>query len=283
MATNDGLARSPALRLTVHNQSGTGTQIVNSDHYLAGPWRLAIETGRPTGQWRGLAFRDGDGLPRMFGYLTHTEGGRMLWFPAANVTLPANQTDIDGVQQNHGGGVVDHVTLDVQTKGGRYRSHITFRHGAHEANVTVFPPEGHQVPWFSMLMPRLDDLVPLPETLHIDFEAVRTDTAYPAALAGEGAWTISDGLAAPDAASFIQFDVWAGMEDHWAELEFRGIPWVLKPGIADDAPDPQTSDARVAVIRISERRGLTVVMTTPQGRLRAPRLLRMSTWTPDVP
>jgi hypothetical protein len=94
---------------------------------------------------------------------------------------------------------------------------------------------------------------------------------------------VGEAVAVTTSPSFVQFDVWAGMEDRWEDGLFLPIPWVLAPGFAHDEQRTQTVEAPFVVVPIGHQRGLTVLMTHPQGTLDAPRLKRMSRWTGDFP
>lgn len=268
-------AMDNGLKMTVRTNRGVGEVSVTDEDPLAGPFRRGMRTGHPTGRWRGVAINDDESVPRIFGYLgLSAKTRRLMWFPAAHLTLTDFSQDKNGDLRRFVGRTVDHVTLDPEGRPGRHRSHLTHTDGTRGPTVSHYPREGELIPWFSLLLPDTSMMRVLPQKLEIRFASARPDQDYPADVAGDGFWIVIDSLAKPRLPSFLQIDVWAGMTDGWDQLHNDAVPWPLVRGVARNVPDPLVQPARRAFFELESDRGLALIMTRPPGELDSPRLMR---------
>ena len=263
------------LTMTIRTNRGVGEVSVTDEDPLTGPFRRGMRTGQPTGRWRGVAITDDKSVPRVFGFLGLSEKTRrLMWFPAADLTLTEFNQDKTGDLRHFVGRILDHVTLDPEGRPGRYRSHLTHTDGSRGPTVTHQPRQGELIPWLSLLLPDQSMMRELPQKLEIRFASARSDQKYPRDVAGDGFWIVIDGLAKPAPHSFLQIDLWAGMTDGWEQLGSDAVPWPLVPGVARNVPDPLVQPARRAVFKLESDRGVALIMTRPSGELEGPRLMR---------
>jgi hypothetical protein len=263
------------MRLTIKTNRGVGRVSITDGDPLAGPFRRGMRTGHPTGTWRGVGVPDDEFVPRVFGYLgLSSKTRRLMWFPAAHLTLTELNRDEHGVLRHFVGRTVDHVTLDPEHGPSRYRSHLTHVDGTRGPTVSHFPRDGELIPWFSLLLPGESMMPVLPAALEVWFVPARPDAQYPRDVAGDGFWLVIDDLPRPPPRSFLQVDVWAGMTEDWQHLHSDAVPWPLVPGVASDVPDPLNLPASRTVLGLASDRGVALVVARPPGELAGPRFMR---------
>ena len=268
--------------ITVRATNGQGTVQVDVDDAWARLWRRASVAGQPTGQWVGIGFRLA-GTPYSLGFMAVSSGGRLLWFPTANLQAILYDEDASGQLTNYLGRPVDHLTLNPADSTGRHRSHFTYVDGGHGPNVSHHAKPGYLIPWFSVMLPNIvDHLRLVPAELSITFPPVRTDEQYPSQLVGDGRWLVVEGNDPPDVPCLVQFDIWAGVRPEWIEDAWNYLPIPHLLGIGDkEGPDIRH---RSIGVRVAEDHGVVIIMSWVPGRLDRPRILRPSSFDPgDTP
>ena len=249
---------------------GAGVLEVGLDHPLAGPYRLALEDGRPFDAWRWVVFGD-SGHRQAIGCFVLTAGDRFLFFPA---TLPLF-APFGG--DNGSGGRIGHVTLDPPRRRGRHRSHVAgpSRLATRGGRYSGGHPPDYLAPWLSLVVPDLVVFPILPERLVVRAPRRRPDIEAWFRSFGDGGLAVVPAPQAAGSPNFVQVDVWAGYESGWETKKVRLMPWAYKIPEVHDVPEEQQ---RVPVTRINlsfgADRGIVVVIAQPAGRLDEAHLLR---------
>ena len=276
----DTTAESGELTLTLNDRRGQGSVTVGVDDPWAGPWRQAMVVGRPTAPWRGIAIRY-QGVPYSLGFVSLSEGQRLLWFPGASLSASEYIEDTTGQLTRFVGRPVDHLTLDPDFAHGRQRSHLTYVDGLHGPKITHRHRAGDLTLWFSLLLPDTSSLRVVPESLSINFTPSRHDPDYPQQLAGQGCWEFLEAADDPIPPTFIQFDVWAGMWSGWEQDRFAFLPLAGQLGIAD--PERDKVYPRMARLQFTPECGLGLVVAWVPGRLKKPTMIRHSSVKGSLP
>jgi hypothetical protein len=264
------------LTLNLTFSSGDGELVVGCDHPLVGAFRRAIETGRPPGAWRYLlAYNQSSDVPVVLGTLVHTVGDRLLFFPAAQVTL-----DGENLYEPFIGRVLDHLTLDPPDPGSGSRSHVAVvgvpKDRSRGVGFRTVPPPGTMIPWFSLLTPGLDGFPVLPKELSVTFPPPRPDVgSFGDRLCTAGGLTVAPLPEARGNPNFLQVDVWVGRGPAWKALKTRPLAWSYKPELVRNPP-PGTQDVQVAAgdLEFSRVVGVRLLALRPQGTLGSSHILR---------
>ena len=264
------------LTLRIQYSLGKGELEIDLSHPLAGPFRRAIKTGKPTGRLNFLLVQDGvDESPVVAGVFAHTPGDRLLFFLGSSIEI-----ETDHPWAHFDGARLDHMTLDPLTKVGKYSSHVAVQglpaHESRGSRHTANPPSGYMVPWFSLLVPHIQGFPKMPKTLSIQFQSPRPDLArFGKQLIGEPRMALVPLPRSANRPSYVQFDVWAGRGSAWQAAQVKVIAWAYKPEIVADAPKGQQNIiVNRMVIRFSSTAGVVVLISRPAGELLVPRILR---------
>jgi len=209
---------------------------VDANHPITGGLRQILSEGKPGLVTHLLGLDTGEGR-RLLGTLSHTVGDRLLFSPATHVKVftgdPSSRFE---------SAELDHITLDPPSKTSRHSSHIAVRNlptaKSRGVGWTTVPPAAHKVPWFSLLLPTVELLPLLPDSLVVHLPRIWTDVdAYAEKVIGSigtvERLVLPEPLVAP---AFAQFDFWAGRGLGWTQEKHRLLAWAYKTEIIRDAP-----------------------------------------------
>jgi hypothetical protein len=269
------MANDP-LELCFEFPMGIGDLVTDFEHPITAAFRRGIEEGQLTGTWYYLVIHDtSDNKYTIIGTFTKTPNNRVLFFPGADIAI-----DTGDPTSRFNGTRLDHITSDPP-RNQKYSSHVAVYglsdNKSRGLNHRSKPPKDHMWPWFSLLIPNLNDFPHLPRRLIIQFTKPSGD------LIEFGQRVISNGglsiVALPSENNpshrFIQFDVWIGRQENWQMLKVRPIAWAYKPEVVESAPNgKQDIQVNRVDIPLAPDIGLAVLITRPIGNLSGARILR---------
>ncbi len=265
------------LRMEMVWSIGEGHLEVGPDHLLAAPFRQAMVAGKPPGRAVFLVCTERDPPSnRVVGAFVHTPGNRLVFFPGAALILAED----DGSGQ-FVGRQLEHLTLDPPKSKDRHPTHIVVsgsgKAETHGYGYTTSPPQGYNVPWFSILAPSLQPFPKLPRKLAVVFPALRKDTtkfAYEL-LRGHGSAFLELPLA-KHVNNYLQLDVWAGRGADWEGKKVKPLSWAYKPELVSDPPvGSQKVDVnQLEAISFLPDAGIRVLALRPKGKVRGLHILR---------
>jgi hypothetical protein len=269
-----------SLPLSLHFRFSVGDEElrVPVSHPAFAAFRRGMEDGQLTGTWRFLlASIPPARLPTIVGTVVETPNGRFLYFPGAAIEV-STETQGSRFEQYR---PLDHVTLDQPKSNGEYRSHIAVsglpannksRGAEYRSHVTP----GYLLPWFSLLVPALDEFVRIPGHLWVEFPPPRRDVeAFGKQLMANGGMIHVPLPTASSSDHYIQFDVWVGHGADWQSRRVQFLPWSSKLGILTREEELGAKIHCASVDQVfGPESGIRVCACQPLGELREPRILR---------
>lgn len=248
---------------------GEGCLTVGHEHPLVSVFRRAVETGRPSGNWLFLVVRPSPAeKPKLLGTVAWTPGGRFLYFPGKHGEVASTHPN-----PSLNGGVLDHVTLELDETMSRYDEHVAVlknvkgnSRGLRRKGVVH---AGHLHPWFSLLLRNVEGYENLPKTFQFEFPVPSSDIQRRLwALIGVGKRSATTfPVPISKGPHYFQMDVWAGRGDGWKAKRSDAIPWPTVTGVLDGHEGEQVE--RIAQIHeLDDGAGIVTVLTRPSGSLR---------------
>ncbi len=275
-------------RIRLHFDVGQGEFEGDLHDPLSAPFRWAIKSGKPPGQWKLLLLSHANEGYWVAGTFMHTRGKRLLYFPGARIELEATARP----PKRFVGSEIDHMTLDPPHKPGKHRSHLKFmaeREGKiHGYSFTTTARAGWMIPWFSLAFSGLDRLLKPPATLYLPVESPRPMTdAFIDALMRSGGMEM---VRLPEVAGdphFLQFDIWAARGDEWRTGISGPVRLAADDSLVGDRPGMgQTiplSSKRFELAHGQEKAGIAVYVSRPAGKLYHETIRRLPFPEPDDP
>jgi len=141
---------------------GEGNLNISTEHPLTAPIIKQLIDGSPGGNWRYLAVKK-NAAHYIFGELTVSAGGRLLFFPS-NYNV---HVSVEGEIRN-----LDHISLESHPI---LRSHYTFRDGGHLSNGPIKETGDTFFLWFSIFIGNLSQYIPLPNKIQVSVEWPSSD------------------------------------------------------------------------------------------------------------